>query len=155
MVHGLLGDDDRRAEWLEITVDVGVAAERLAGCVTGWAPVFDATLALHRDDPDAALDRLSCDLDDPLWRRWGSALWRPWYAALWAEAAVLAGHREAAVRIERSRQAARDNPIAAAVVERAAAVAARDHDRLVPFAITFVQLGCLYQQARTGKLAAG
>jgi predicted ATPase/DNA-binding CsgD family transcriptional regulator len=155
MVHGMLGDNDRRAEWLEITVDVGVAAERLAGCVTGWAPVFDAMLALHRDDPVAALDRLSCDLDDPVWRRWGSALWRPWYAALLAEAAVLAGHRDAAVRIERSRPAARDNPIAAAVVERAAAVGARDHDRVVPFAITFAQLGCLYQQARTGRLAAG
>jgi hypothetical protein len=155
MVHGILGDEDRRSAWLEITVGVGVAAERLAGCVTGWAPVFDALLALHRDDPGAALDRLSADPDDPVWRRWGSGLWRPWYAALWAEAAVLAGHRHAAVRIEHSRRAARDNPIAAAVVERAAAVAARDHDQLVRFAITFAQLGCPYQQARTGKLAAG
>ncbi|HZO63926.1 MAG TPA: LuxR C-terminal-related transcriptional regulator [Kribbellaceae bacterium] len=155
MVHGILGDEDRRSAWLEITVAVGVAAERLAGCVTGWAPVFDALLALHRDDPGAALDRLSADPDDPVWRRWGSGLWRPWYAALWAEAAVLAGHRDAAVRIERSRHAARDNPIAAAVVERAAAVAARDHDQLVRFAITFAQLGCPYQQARTGRLAAG
>lgn len=155
MVHGMLGDDDRRAAWLGITVGVGVAADRLAGCVTGWAPVFDALLALHRDEPGAALDRLSADLDDgTVWRHWGSGLWRPWYAALWAEAAVLAGHRDAEVRLDRSRPAARDNPIAAAVVERAAAVAAGDHDRLVRFAITFAQLGCPYQQARTGRLAA-
>jgi len=155
MVHGMLGDDARREAWLRITVDIGIAAERLAGCATGWAPVFDALLALHRDDPDAAVDRLSADVDDTrVWRHWGSGLWRPWYAALWAEAAVLAGRPDAAERVDRSRYAARDNPIATAIVERADALAARDHGRLVRFAITFAQLGCPYQQARTGKLAA-
>jgi len=89
-----------------------------------------------------------------VWRHWGSGLWRPWYAALWAEAAVLAGRPDAAERVDRSRYAARDNPIATAIVERADALAARDHGRLVRFAITFAQLGCPYQQARTGKLAA-
>jgi predicted ATPase/DNA-binding CsgD family transcriptional regulator len=156
MVHGMLGDDARRAEWLRITVQLGVAPERLAGCATGWAPTFDALLALHRDDPGAAVDRLSVDLDDPqVWGHWGSGLWRPWYAALWAEAAVLDHHPDAAARIERSRYAARDNPIAMAIVERAAAIAAGDRDTLVRFAITFAQLGCPYQQARTGKIAAG
>jgi hypothetical protein len=155
MAHGMLGDEERRSAWLRTTVDIGIPAERLADCATGWAPVFDALLALHRDELVAAVERLSADVDDTgVWRTWGSSLWHPWYAALWAEAAVLAGHPDAAGRIARSRYAARDNPIATAIVERADALAARDHDRLVRFAITFAQLGCPYQQARTGKLAA-
>jgi len=155
MTHGMLGDEERRVAWLRTTLDIGISAERLAGCATGWAPVFDALLALHRDEPGAAVDRLSADIDDlGVWRSWASGLWLAWYAALWAEAAVLAGRPDAAERIDRSRYAARDNPIATAIVERADALAARDHDRLVRFAITFAQLGCPYQQARTGKLAA-
>ena len=145
MVHGMLGDDDARTEWLEITVGVGVAPQRLATCVTGWAPVFDAMLALHRDEPDTALDRLDADLDDPVWRHWGSGLWRPWYAALRAEASVLSGARDAATQLEASRAAARDNPIAAAIVDRAAALGTS----LSHLATTFAELGCPYQQART------
>ena len=85
----------------------------------------------------------------------GSQPWRPWYAALWAEAAALDHHPDAAARIVRSRHAARDNPIAAAMVERADAIATGDRDALVRLAITFAQLGCPYQQARTGRIAAG
>jgi hypothetical protein len=47
-----------------------------------------------------------------------------------------------------------DNPIAAAIAERAAAIATGDRDKLVRLAITFAQLGCPYQQARTGRIAA-
>jgi hypothetical protein len=121
----------------------------------GWAATFDALLALHRGDLAQAEHRLAADIDDPVvFGHWNSGLWRPWYAALWAEAAGLDDHPDAAERIGRSRHAARDNPIATAIVERAAARAARDYDRLVRFAITFAQLGCPYQQARTGRLAA-
>jgi predicted ATPase/DNA-binding CsgD family transcriptional regulator len=156
MVHGMLGDDERRAEWLRITIDLGVAPEKLAGCESGWAPTFDALLALHRDDPGSALDRLSTDIDE-LPRRgfWITALWWRWYAALWAEAAVLDHHRDAASRIERSRHAARDNPIATAIVERAAAIATGDRAVLDQCATTFGNLGCPYQQARTRSLATG
>ena len=156
MVHGMLGDEKRRTEWLRITVALGVAPERLAGCAMGWAPTFDALLALHRDDAGSAIRRLSADLDDPqVWWFWNTGLWRPWYAALWAEAAVLADHPDAAARIERSRHAARENPIATAIVERAAAIAAGDHDALDRCTVTFAQLGCPYQQARTGTITAG
>jgi hypothetical protein len=76
------------------------------------------------------------------------------YAALWAEAAVL-GHRDdAAARIERSRHAARGNPIATATVERASAIAAGDRDTLDRLVVTFARLGCPYQQTRTARLAA-
>jgi hypothetical protein len=154
MVHGMRGDDQRRAAWVRLTIDLGADQERLAGCDRGWPPVFDGLLALHRRDAAAAVRRLAADIDDPqLSQSWDFPMWRPWYAALWAEAAVLDHHRDAAARVERSRSAARDNPIAAAMVERAAAVAAGDRDALVRLAVTFAQLGCPYQQSRTSWMA--
>jgi predicted ATPase/DNA-binding CsgD family transcriptional regulator len=156
MVHGMLGDDERRAAWVRLTIDLGVDAAGLARAERGWPAVFDGLLALHRDDPAEAVRRVSGDIDDPgLFRALASMQWRPWYAALWAEAAVLDHQPDAADRIVRSRRAARDNPIATAMVERAEAIAAGDRDRLTRLAITFAQLGCPYQQARTGRIAAG
>jgi hypothetical protein len=156
MVHGMRGDEERRAAWVRVTVDTGTASLDLAGWGYGWAATFDALLALHRGDLPEAERRLAADLDDPaVFGDWNSGQWRPWYAALWAEAAVLVGHAAAEERIRRSGHAARDNPIATAIVERAAAIAARDHARLVRFAANFAQLGCPYQRARTVELAAG
>ena len=155
MVHGMRGDGERRAAWVRLTIDLGFDPEQLAGHSRGWIAVFDGLLALHRNDPAAAMRRLAADIDDPeLAQSWSSGPWRPWYAALWAEAAVLDRHPDAAARVGRSRHAARDNPIATAIVERAAAIATGDRDTLVRLAITFAQLGCPYQQARTGQIAA-
>jgi len=53
-------------------------------------------------------------------------MWRPWFAALWAESAVVAGQQDAAERIERARRCAVGNPIALAIVDRSAALAAAD-----------------------------
>jgi len=156
MVHGLRGDDDRRAAWVRLTLDLGIRAEELAGHERGWPPVLDGLLALDREDPATAARRLATDIDDPPLRRsLGSGPWRSWYAALWAEAAVLDHHPEAATHVRRSRHTARDNPIATAILDRAEAIATGDRDALVRLAITFAQLGCPYQQARTGRLAAG
>jgi hypothetical protein len=154
MVHGMRGDDGRRAAWVRLTIDLGADPEKLAGCLLGWPPVFDGLLALHRDDPAGAMRRLAVDIDDPeLFGSLGSWEYRPWYAALWAEAAVLGRYPGAAARVERSRHAARDNPIATAMVERAAAIATGDREKLTRLAITFAQLGCPYQQARTARIA--
>jgi hypothetical protein len=79
-------------------------------------------------------------------------LWRPWYAAVWVEAAVLGHHRDARKRIERGRHAARDNPIASAIVDRAAALLAGDDDTLAHSAGTFSRLGCTYQETRSTAL---
>ena len=155
MVHGMRGDDERRAAWVRVTTDLGVDTAGLAGTQRVWPAVFDGLLALHRDDAAAAARCLAVDLDDPeLFRILGNQPWRPWYAALWAEAAVLAHEPDAAARIVRSRRAARDNPIATAVVDRADALATGDRDALVRLAISLAQLGCPYQQARTGLMAA-
>jgi hypothetical protein len=72
---------------------------------------------------------------------------------LWAEAAVLDHHPDAASRLERSRLVVRDNPIATAIVDRAAAIHAGDYRSLDRLAITFAQLGCWYQQERTSLLS--
>ncbi len=94
------------------------------------------------------------DLDDPAnWWHAGQIIYRPWYAAVWAEAAVLDRHEDAQARTRRARHAARANPIASAMIERAAAFAAGDRDAVANLAATFEALGCPYQQARTGVLA--
>ena len=78
--------------------------------------------------------------------------WRPWYAAVWVEAAVLA-HHDAPTRIDRARHAARDNPIASTIIERAAApIAVGDRSAVENLAATFARLGCPYQEARTRTL---
>jgi predicted ATPase/DNA-binding CsgD family transcriptional regulator len=155
MVHGIRGDEERRAAWVRVTIDAGTDPQDLVGWEKCWAATFDALLALHCSDLVEAERRLAADIDDQaVFGDWDNGLWRPWYAALWAEAAVLAGHAEAEERLGRSRHAARDNPIATAIVERAGAIAARDRAMLVSFAGTFAELGCPYQEARTVRLAA-
>jgi hypothetical protein len=89
--------------------------------------------------------------------RWYSGLWRPWYGALWAEAAVLSGYRDAAERVQRARLATAGNPIATAVVDRAAALSTRhgDRDGLTAAAAALQAAGCRYQWARTLVLMGG
>jgi len=151
MVHGILGDDTRRAEWLRLAKDLLGTSAGLAS--KAWAPTFDAVVALHRGDIRAALDCVAADLDDPqTWWHAGQILYRPWYAAVWAEAAVLGQLDDARSRIDRARHAARDNPIATGIVERAAAIAAGDRTAVENLAATFTRLGCPYQEARTRTL---
>ena len=153
MVHGMLGNDEHRVEWLDITVALGVSPQLLAGCTTGWAPTFDALLALHRNEPSTAVQRLAVDLDDPtVFGVWHTGLWRPWYAALWAEAAVLDHHPDAAARIEHSRNAVRANPIATTIVDRAIAIADGDHHAVEQCGPIFAELDCEYQHRRTHTL---
>jgi RNA polymerase sigma-70 factor, ECF subfamily len=102
---------DGKHEWVRLTIDLGVDPEWFAKCLPHWPSVLDGPLALHRNDPAAALRRLAGDIADRLvfsdlaWH--GSGPWRRWYAALWAEAAVLDHRDDAPARIERSRHAAR------------------------------------------------
>lgn len=153
MVHGLLGDETRRRQWSKLTIALAGDPARLSGCVTGWAPTLDALVALDRDRPDLAVERLSADIDDPdVWRRWDAALWRPWYAALWTEAAVLANHPDTATRLRRSIAATHENPIARTIVHRANDLARGNNGALQEHTRTFAELGCVYQQRRTETL---
>jgi predicted ATPase/DNA-binding CsgD family transcriptional regulator len=153
MVHGLRGDDDARAEWAARTVEIGMAADRLDGHFTGYGPTFDAIVSLHRGDAGAAVERLGVAPDQL--RSWFSGEWRTWYAALWAEAAVLAGHPDATERIGRARLSAAANPVATAMLERAAALAVGDTEAVLAAAAALEPTGCRYQLARTLVLAGG
>jgi hypothetical protein len=153
MVHGLRGDEEQRREWRERAIAIGVTAERLDSPLSGYGPTFDAIVALHLGDAEAAVARLSVDPDRL--RTWFSGEWRPWYAALWVEAAVLAGRADAGGRIERARLSVAANPVAAAMVDRAAAFAAGDTDKIVAAAAAMEPTGCRYQWARTLVMAGG
>jgi len=67
---------------------------------------------------------------------------------------VLAQRDDASDRIDPARYAARNNPVALAMVERTAAFATGDGNTVESLAPTFEALGCRYQQERTGVLAA-
>jgi hypothetical protein len=153
MVHGILGDDARRADWVQLTKDL-IGGQQSTSAVA-FVPTFDAIVALHRADVGAALEDLALDIDDrATWWHGGQMLYRPWYAAAWAEAVVLARHDGVRDRIERARRATRDNPIASAVVERAAAFAAGDRNTVETLARTLNRLGCPYQVERTSVIAS-
>jgi predicted ATPase/DNA-binding CsgD family transcriptional regulator len=161
-VHGLRGDDDARADWLDIVDALATPGRPLSSMHVD--EFFDALLLLHRGQGEAAMGRLLVPPEE--FRTWASGMWRPWYAALWAEAAVLTGHPDAAARIRRARLAASGNPVAAAIVARAGALIgeragalAGDRDGQHPAALHRVGLhpaaaaleaaGCRYQWART------
>ena len=156
LAHGLLGQLAERDEWQRVTQHLLAARQvTTAGAATGWAPTLDALYLLDRGEAVAALERLAVGLDDPLWRAWNTGLWLPWYAAVWAEAAVLAAHPDAATRVAAAAEAARENPVAAAVVRRAEALAAGNLDEVAGLASTFEALGSTYQRDRSTRLAQG
>ena len=147
-VHGLRGDDDARAAWLDI---VGALA-------TPRMPAVGATTSASSSTPCSCCTAVCPSRRRRCWTRrrsssteWDNGMWRPWYAALWAEAAVLSGHEDAAARIQRARSATAGNPIATAIVDRAAALDGRDGDRdgLTAAAAALEDAGCRYQWART------
>lgn len=152
MVHGIRGDH-ARGGWLQLTEDL--LGGQPAMSATAWKSTFDAIVALHWADFDAALDHLTVAVDDPdTWWHAGLTLFRPWYAAVWGEAAALAGRADAPERLRRARYAARDNPITSAMVERSAAFVAGDRDAIEALASRFEALGCPYQRERTWVIAS-
>ena len=138
MVHGLRGDDIERRRWRSITEALRAGQGRRRTTDLAWSHTFDGLLALDAGDPAAALTIMHVDIDDDAqWRLWHQGMWRPWYAALWAEAAVLGGADDRADRLVRARRPTRDNPIALAIVDRAAAIDAGDLGRVSASATTF------------------
>jgi hypothetical protein len=150
-VYGLRGDDAGRTAWIGI-VDRLMTPDRITRDAHCYE-FFDALLLLHRGRHRQALQRLASTPEG--FRAWHSGLWRPWYAALWTEAAVFAGHPDATDRVRRARRITADNPIAAAIVDRVAALAAGDRDGVLAAASAFDAAGCRYQWARTLVLAGG
>ena len=152
-LYGLRGDDDARAAWLDIVGAVRPSGRPIA--TIHFGEFFDALLLLHRGSPDHAMRLMTTPPED--FTTWHAGMWRPWYAALWAEAAVLTGSAEATDRLRRARVATADNPIAAAIVDRAAALTTPggDRDQLNIAAAALHEAGCRYQWARTLVLLGG
>jgi hypothetical protein len=152
-VHGLRGEDGLRELWLRIVDDLETPGRPLSLIHVG--EFCDALLFLHRGLPERATDELQTPPE--LFQEWHNGLWRPWYAALWAEAAVLTGRSDAESRIRQARWSTRDNPIAASIVDRAAAMsrASLDREELIRVAAVLESAGCRYQWARTLVLVGG
>jgi hypothetical protein len=152
-VHGLRGDDDARAGWLDIVDAVKTPGSLVELRHVG--EVFDALLLLHRAPPEQAMRVL--DTPPERLTEWRDSVWRTWCAALWAEAGVMSGHRDATARVQRARLAVAGNAIATAILDRAAALDGRDGDRdgLTAAAAAFAHAGCRYQWARTLVLLGG
>jgi predicted ATPase/DNA-binding CsgD family transcriptional regulator len=151
-VHGLRGDDDLRTSWLDIVAALETPGRPIS--TIHFGEFFDALLLLHRGRPDLAVDLMATPPEE--FTEWFSGMWRPWYAALWAEAAVLTRSAETADRVRRARLATAGNPIATAIVDRAAALATgRDRDGLSVAAAALQDAGCRYQWARTLVLIGG
>jgi hypothetical protein len=150
-VHGLRGEADDRAGWLAI-FDALEPRERPQHDKNPRA-FFDALFLLHLDRPDEALSLL--DTPPTEIHGWYQGIWRPWYAALWVEAAVLADKPDAPERVRTVRPAIADNLVAAALVDRAAALGAGDRDGVLTAARALEAAGCRYQWARSLVLAGG
>jgi predicted ATPase/DNA-binding CsgD family transcriptional regulator len=151
MVHGLRGDREGEREWRALLDQLGVTPERRAG----YSPTFDALTLLHHGDAHLALDRLGDETDEQ--SKWLTWIWLHWHLALRAEAAVLAGdaNADAERHLAAARPTVAGNPVATAIVDRAAALLDDDRERLLAIAAVFEAAGCPYQRARTLVLAGG
>jgi len=156
-ICALRGDEAARRGWMSIVDTLATPGRPLASLRLG--NVLEALALLHRAELPAALRTLT---DDPeaLLTDYNQA-WRPWYAGLWAEAAVLAGLADGPERVRRARLLTQENPVADALVTRAAGLVelgdgnprARDH--LVAAASALHDLGARYQWARTLVMLGG
>jgi hypothetical protein len=135
-VEGLRGNDDVRAAWRDIVEAVATPGWPLSQAHFGE---FFYALLLHQGLPERAMRQL--DTPPERFRGWYNGMWRPWYADLWAEEAVVAGHDAAVDRIRRTRLMTLDNPIAAAIVDQAAALLGGDRDGLAPAAAALETAG--------------
>jgi len=149
MIHGLRGDHAARDTWLALIDQLGVTPERLSG----YSPTFDAITLLHRGQAPLALERLGTPTGQP--NKWLTWIWLHWHVALRAEAAVLADHPGASHHLTAARPIVAGNPIATAILDRAAALLDDDTERLLTTAAAFQTAGCPYQRARTLILAGG
>ncbi|MFI1990902.1 LuxR C-terminal-related transcriptional regulator [Actinoplanes sp. NPDC020271] len=143
LVHDLRGDRAARDEWLAVLDRMGVTAEDRAG----YAPTFDAIARLHHGEPALARERL----DAP--GAWRTGILKQWHVALRVEAAVLAGDPGATGLLTETRPAVTGNPIAGALLDRAAALLDGDRDGVLATAGAFEAAGCPYQLTRTLLLA--
>ncbi len=150
MVHRLRGDEPAAAQWQDVFAAVSNPDDRRQGDLR-CRQVLDAMLHLHRGEHTEAVEAVRDDVAH--FHTWSEGAWVQWYGAVQAEAYVLAGLPDAAAHVSRMRELVADNVIAAAIVDRAAAVLAGDTSAVLVTAQRFARAGCRYQQARSLQLA--
>jgi hypothetical protein len=153
MVAGIRGDDEARHEWKGILTEMRRAVAARVAATPGYVLAFDAMVSLHRGEIGDALAHLERAPDT--FRQWHDSAWRQWYAAAWAETAVRAELADRRARLDRARFVVVHNPIASAMVNRAAAIDTGDIDGLLSAADALDAAGCRYQHARTLVFAGG
>ncbi|MET7279901.1 LuxR C-terminal-related transcriptional regulator [Kribbella sp. NPDC005582] len=146
MIHGLRGDQEARQDWLDVLASLDTPPEE----AFGYGAVFDTMLLLDQGRLSEALERIARPSAE-IWK-WVTWIWHHWYVALRAEAAVLAGHPDAADWLTEARTIVAGNPLAAAQVARATALLDGDREAALATAAEFDALGCRYQSARTVML---
>jgi predicted ATPase/DNA-binding CsgD family transcriptional regulator len=150
-VHGMRGDTAARDEWMRIFSALVPYARQTHDQHT--FAFFEALMLLHLGRAREAVQQL--EIHPRKLRRWFQSIWRPWYAATWVEAGVLAGEPDAAERIASVRATTAENAVTAALVQRAAALAAGDRGGILAAADALEAAGCRYQWARSLLLAGG
>jgi predicted ATPase len=154
-VHGLRGETDARHTWLTTLATIRgldpTTDPSHAGTGTGYGEVFDAIVLLHHGQAHHALRLLTTQPRSG----WRHRTYHQWLTALTAEAAVLTGHPDTGNRLTYASRTAGTNPIAAAIIDRAHALAAADTAALHTAAEAFLNAGCPYQHARTLILTGG
>jgi hypothetical protein len=73
-------------------------------------------------------------------------VFKRWSAAVTAEAAVIAGDQHAVALLHSASPTSSDNPVATAIMHRAAALQAGDRPMLLRVAEDFLRAGTTYQQ---------
>jgi predicted ATPase/DNA-binding CsgD family transcriptional regulator len=153
-VHALRGDDAARDRWMEV-VDVLRTPGRPLPTLH-FGELFDSLVLLHRGQAAQAAALLA-DSPEEFVNHY-NGMWRAWYTSAWAEAAVLADLPEAGERVARAVPMTVGNPIAQALVRRAAGLAAGDDDGRADLVGAAAELRCLgakYQWARTLVMLGG
>ncbi len=150
MVHGMRGDDARRAEWVQTCRDVSRVPDALEDVSRVWPATLDGLLLLHRGDARGALRRLALAPDEVAPRStWYPRVWLPWYTAAWAEASVLSGADGLDDRLRLAATWAAGNEVALLGIERSRSLAAGSTAGLDVVAERFAALGCRYQAERS------
>jgi hypothetical protein len=153
-VHALRGDDAERQRWMDVSATLTTPGRPRA--TIHFGEFFDSLVLLHRGQAPEAVLLLNEDPEGFV--NHYNGMWRSWYASAWAEAAVLAGLPDARDRVARAVLLTTHNPIARAVVRRAAGLAAGgDEGRadIAGAATALRTLGARYQWARSLVMLGG
>ena len=148
--YAMRGDDATSARWRALFESIRSPHLRFEDYLS--VAYQYAIVAVHRGHVDEALGLLHAHPDTI--SSWQNGMWRPWYSSLWAEAAVLAGTPDAADRLRAALAHVAENPVAAALLDRAVLLLHGDGD-LPGIADRLEALGARYQAARTRVFAGG